>query len=39
MIINSIKYSALSLYEKEKAMKILEAKWASFIRDYSKPYR
>lgn len=39
LIINSINYSALSLYEKEKAMKIWESKWASFIRDYSKPYR
>ncbi len=38
LIINSINYSALSLYEKGKAMRFWEGKWANFIRDYSKTY-
>lgn len=35
LIINSINYIALSLYEKRKAIKIWKAKWNDFIKHYN----
>ena len=35
LITNSIKYSALSTYEKEKAMETWKSKWEEFINSYN----